>query len=364
MDKEEIISFERLCESMLKCKCNVIWKPSVSSYYLNGIERNLQLSQQLADGTYRPRAPRLIKITYPKKRDGLSIAFRDRVYQRSLNDNEVYPMLTKSFIYDNCACQRGKGTDFARKRLKRHLWKFYTRHGNSGYVLQIDIKGYYPNMRHDVVKKTFREHLPKETYEMSAKILDEQYVGDVGYNPGSQMVQIAGISVLDKLDHYIKERLHAKYYLRYMDDFLIIYHDKNVLKAWLEIIKERLALIGFRVSEKKTTIKSIRTGFDFLGFTYRVTSTGKIIMIAKSERVKHERYMLRKMAKLVARGRMTVAKYEECYASWRNHINKGNSFKLLVKMDKYKKEVLEYETRKNHDQRPRRARTCKPRSRD
>lgn len=80
MDKEEIISFERLYESMLKCKREVVWKPSVSSFYLNGIERCLALSQELADGTYKPRKPRAIQITYPKKREGLCIAFRDRVY--------------------------------------------------------------------------------------------------------------------------------------------------------------------------------------------------------------------------------------------------------------------------------------------
>ena len=351
MDKEEIISFEQLCESMVKCKRGVIWKPSVSSFYLNGIERCVQLAQQLKDGTYKPRKPLPIKITYPKKRDGLSIAFRDRVYQRSLNDNEVYPMLTKSFIYDNCACQKGKGTDFARGRLKRHLRKFYAHHGNSGYVLQIDIKGYYPNMRHDVVKRQFKARLPTATYEMAAKILDEQYAGEVGFNPGSQMVQIAGISVLDNIDHYIKERLHAKFYLRYMDDFLLIHHDKNVLKAWFEVIREKLAAIGFSVSAKKTTIKRLSSGFDFLGFTCRMISTGKIIMIAKSARVKHERYLLRKMARLVAKGRMSTAKYNECYACWRSHINKGNSYKLLAKMDKYKEEVLLYETRKNHYQR-------------
>lgn len=347
MNQEEIISFERLFESMLKCKRGVIWKPSVSSFYLNGIERCLTLSKELTGGTYKPRKPRAIQITYPKKREGLCIAFRDRVYQRSLNDNEVYPKMTNSFIYDNAACQKNKGTDFARERLRKFLWKHYCHHGNTGYVLQIDIKGYYPNMHHDVVKRCFKAHLPPDTYTMAAKVLDRQYAGDVGYNPGSQMVQIAGISVLNSLDHYIKEQLHVKCYLRYMDDFVLIYHDKGALKEWLELIKSRLAADGFTVSEKKTTIKKLDAGFDFLGFTYRLTKTGKIIKLAKSSRIKHERQKLHRMARLVARGKMTAAKYKECYASWRNHIAKGNSYKLLMKMDKYQKEVLIDETRKN-----------------
>ena len=49
---------------------------------------------------------------------------------------------------------------------------------------------------------------------MVCNVLDSQYAGHVGYNPGSQMVQIAGISILDDLDHFIKEQLHEKYYIR------------------------------------------------------------------------------------------------------------------------------------------------------
>lgn len=44
-----------------------------------------------------------------------------------------------------------------------------------------------------------------------------QYAGDSGYNPGSQMVQIVGISLLDPVDHYVKEKLHVKRYIRYWD---------------------------------------------------------------------------------------------------------------------------------------------------
>lgn len=341
MNKEELISYDALDGTYRKCRRNVSWKPSVAHFILNEVEELTRLTSQLADGTYKPRKPKPVKITYPKPRDGLSIAFRDRVYQRSLNDNAVYPLLTKSFIYDNCACQKGKGTDFARARLRHHLRKYFARYGYDGYVLQIDIKGYYPHMRHDVAKAVFREHLPPDVYQMAAEVLDGQYAGDVGFNPGSQMVQIAGISVLDKLDHYIKERLHAKLYLRYMDDFLLIHNDKNVLQLWLYRIKEQLALLGFRVSEKKTTIKPLKHNFCWLGFDYRLTAAGKIIMLIDPVRVKHERRKLRRMARLAAQGRLTRDKVDECYASWRNHASKGNSFRLLQRMDKFYKSLWE-----------------------
>ena len=109
MNKNELISYDALYDTYCKCRCGVSWKPSVSHFILNDIKEITKLTNQLNDGTYKPRKPKPVKITYPKPRDGLSISFRDRVYQRSLNDNAVYPSLTRPFVYDNAACQKGKG---------------------------------------------------------------------------------------------------------------------------------------------------------------------------------------------------------------------------------------------------------------
>ena len=332
---DRIIDYDALWESAMKCKRGVIWKPSAKHYNLNAVEETHRMVRKLEEGTWKNGKPKPIKIMYPKKRDGLSIAFKDRVYQRSINDNVLYPSVQKSFILDNCACQKGKGLDFARKRLKKHLWNHYCHHGAEGYILQIDIKGYYPNMRHDAVKAKFRRYLPDDVYEAICDVLDTQYVGDVGYNPGSQMVQIAGISLLDDLDHYCKERLHARHYMRYMDDILIIHHSKETLEAMLEEIKEKLDEVGFQVHEEKTHITPLSKGFLSLGFEYRLTDTGKIIMTLNSANIKHERKKLQKLVKLAARGEITKAKADECYKSWKANAAKGNSYKLIRRMDEY-----------------------------
>ena len=293
------------------------------------------MNQKLENGTWKNCKPRPIRITYPKKRDGLSINFKDRVYQRSINDNALYPAIVKSFILDNCACQKGKGIDFARARLKKHLWNHYSHYGVDGYVLHVDIKGYYPNMRHDAVKDKFKRYLSEDVFEMVCDVLDTQYVNDVGYNPGSQMVQIAGISLLDDLDHYCKERLHVKHYIRYMDDIFIVHHDKNELERILEEITSKLAVIGFEVHEKKTRITPLSKGFTFLGFEYRITSTGKILMTLNSANIKHERKKLRRLVNLAKKGKITKAKADECFHSWCVNAEKGNSYKLLCRMRDY-----------------------------
>ena len=335
MDKETVIGFEPLYESMNKCRKGVLWKDSTASFYMNGIERCMKLSEQLHDGTYSPRPPVKFTITSPKPRDIASITFRDRVYQRSLNDNAVYPVMSNSFIYDNYACQKGKGTDAARNRLKEFLHKYFRKFGNHGYVSQFDIHGYYPTMNHAMTEETFKKKLDPEIYGMVVDILHGQYEGESGYNPGSQLIQIAGISVLDGFDHYCKEQLRAKFYIRYMDDFLMISNDKAYLEDCQTKAVEYLHGLCFEINEKKTRIYPLKDGIDFLGFQYQLTDTGKVLMFVRPINVKRERLKLRRLVKRSQKGLIPREKVNESYAAWRNHASKGNSYKLLQRMDSF-----------------------------
>ena len=93
------MDFEHLYIAMVKCKRNVMWKESVSRYYLNGIEETLKLTDDVADGSSRPRHPLIFTITSPKKREILAVSFRDRCYQRSINDVLVYLVMLARYIY-------------------------------------------------------------------------------------------------------------------------------------------------------------------------------------------------------------------------------------------------------------------------
>lgn len=337
----------------MKCKRGVMWKPSTKHFNLNAVEEIHRMENKLRNGAWKNGKPKPITISYPKRREGLSISFKDRVYQRSINDNVLYPSIQKSFIIDNCACQSGKGPDFARKRLKKHLWNHYANYGTDGYVLQIDVKGYYPNMRHDAVKAKFKRYLPDDVYKAVCDVLDTQYEGDIGYNPGSQMVQIAGISLLDDLDHYCKERLHAKHYIRYMDDILIIHPSLEELQHMLAEIESKLTNIGFEVHEKKTHITPLSHGFAFLGFEYRITSTGKIIMTLNSANIKHERRKIPRMVNKAVKGEMTKDKVDQCVYCWENNASKGNSHKLIRRTRKYYRQMWKErqngQSREKHD---------------
>lgn len=340
LDDEDIVGFEALWDSMRKCKHGVMWKDSVAHFVLNGIPEVTKLSNELEQGTYKERSHKYFTIKYPKEREIMSISFRDRVYQRSLNDVAIYPMMSRSFIYDNCACQKGKGSDFARNRMKCHMERYYRRHGASGYVLKIDIRKYYDSMRHDVVKECFRKKLPDNVYQRAAAILDG-FPGDVGFNPGSQIIQIAGISVLDGIDHFIKERLRVKHYMRYMDDMALIGDDHKQLTEWLEIIKEKLAELGFETHPKKTKIVPLRIGFLWLGYKYRLTGIGKVVMTADADRLKATRRKYYRLVQKSKRGEINREKVDESYRCWRECASKGDGWKMLKNMDRYYQQLWE-----------------------
>lgn len=338
---EHIIGFDALYESMEKCKKGVIWKDSVAHFVLNAVEEVMKLEGQLKSGTYHSRQGRVFTLQSPKKRQAMGIPFRDRVYQRSLCDNEIYPEMTKHLIPDNFACQTGKGTDRARERLKQFLRRIYQREGRGGYVLQCDISGYYPKMSHKTAEATLKKYLKPEIADMAIEILREQYPGEVGYLPGSQLVQLLGISVLNPMDHYIKEKLRIKEYVRYMDDFILFHEDKQYLECCKSQIEKGLNARGFVFNPKKTRIYPITERIKFLGFYFTMTETGKVVMLIDPKNVKMERKRLCRMVGLARKGRMTREKVDECYKSWRNHASKGNSHNLLRRMDAYYRSLWE-----------------------
>lgn len=354
MDFTESTEFEALYDSMWKCKRGKMWKASVARFVTHGIEETLKLEEEIKDGKYKPRKPHTFTLTYPKVRPCSSTHIRDRIVQRSLNDNVVYPQMTRSFIWDNMACQKGKGTTKAMDRLDHFLHRYYINNGNSnaGWVLQCDIQGYYRNMRHSDAKACFQRHLDKETVDNSMAWLQRQYPYEIGYEPGSQMVQILGISLLDPFDHVVKERIRAKIYERYMDDFYIISNNRDFLEDALAEIQAELSKIGMKLHPKKTRIYPLKDGIRVLGFTFRLTDTGKVVRIIDPKNVKHERKKLYRMAQLVKAGRMQKEKFYECYNSWKAHANLGNSYKLLQRMDAYVEELTKGEGNADHqDQR-------------
>ena len=343
MDIDDIIGIDALYSSMQRCSKGVRWKGTVAYYRHHWPDEIDRLSAQLYDKTYRERKAKYFVVTEPKRREIMSIHFRDRVYQRSLNDTAIYPQTSRSYIADNFACQKGKGTYAARERLKDFLRSYYRKHGAAGYVLKIDIKGYYPNMLHSYAEAMLADYLDAETLALARGVLS-RLPGEVGYNPGSQIVQIVGITALDKIDHYIKERLRIKYYIRYMDDFILIHQDEDYLRRCLGGIIDRLHAQGMEVNAKKTLIQPAIKPVTYLGFVYRLTPSGKVVILADPAKIKRERKKIRRMVALVRQGRLTKRDVDMHFMAYKSGVRYGNSHNLIYRLNRWYESLWEGDT--------------------
>lgn len=153
------------------------------------------------------------------------------------------------------------------------------------------------------------------------------------------MIQIAGIGILNSMDHFVKETLHIEYYMRYMDDFILIHHDEQYLLECKARLAQMLMSLDCQFNTKKTNVTPLSDGIEFLGFHFRLTETGKVVMTLNSKNVKHERKKLKKLVGLAKKGKRTKEKVDECYESWKNHASKGDSYKLLQRMDQYYRDL-------------------------
>lgn len=333
-DKEKVCTFDGLYRSDKVCKCGVIWKDSVASYHANRFIRTVKLKDKIDNGEYYPKIGDRFIVYEPKIREIMSIKYEDRIFQRRFNDDVLYPVMTRSFIYDNLACQRGGGTDKTMDRLNCHLQRYFRKYGKEFYVLQCDIHHYYQSMPHDKTREMFYKKIKDPwSREQIDRILGT-FPGEIGYNPGSQTIQIAGISYLNDMDHMIKEKYRIKGYLRYMDDFILLSPDRAYLEKCLEDIRSYLKTVGLTLNEK-TRIYPIKDGIPFLGFRFFLTDTGKVIRKIKHSNISRERRRLRKLVEKSKSGVLTRKEVDMCYQCWKAHAQRGNTYGLIRSMDQY-----------------------------
>ena len=184
------------------------------------------------------------------------------------------PIFEKKFIYDSYASRPGKGTHSACERLK-HFLRGAAATGKPVYVLQCDIHHYYQSVDHEKLKELIRRTIAdKRLLEVWDRIIDgyNEDIG-VGIPIGALTSQLSANIYLDTLDHFVKECIQAKRYLRYMDDFIIVENDKEKLKRYLADIKWLLECHLKLQLNPKTKIFPASHGVDFAGFRTFIDKT-------------------------------------------------------------------------------------------
>ena len=152
---------------------------------------------------------------------------------------------------------------------------------------------------------------------------------------GNMSSQFIAILYLNELDHFIKEKLKAKYYIRYMDDGIILHKDKEYLKYCLKEIKKIINKYKLNLNSK-TQIININQGFEFLGFKYYVKNN-KIIMKVKNQTKKRFKRKIKKLNILLNNNKITLEDFNQIKSSYLAHLSHGNTKKLVHKNINIKK---------------------------
>lgn len=330
MAYEQVISFNSLYKG-LKISCrNVRWKDSTVGYESNALKNTYRLRQSLLNGTYKIDRYQHFTIYEPKRREIVATRLKDRQFQRSLCDNGLYDQITKSFITDNCACLRGRGVDYTLNRLTAHLRKYYNKYGADGWVLKCDIKHYFPSIRHDIAKAAIHKRVSdKQIAYRACEIVDS--FGEIGLGLGSQVSQLVALAVLDDLDHYIKERLRIKHYLRYMDDFILIHPDKEYLQYCRKEISAKLQAIGLQLN-KKTALYPLQQGVKLLQWRFIVTNSGRIVRKMDKKKQSKQRRKLKKLYAKEQSGEYAAGTAHESLISWLANADRGDTYYERRKM--------------------------------
>lgn len=335
-DYNIVTDYKNLYEAHRSCRKGKMWKDSIASYDLRAPECTLYLKDLLETGKYHISDYHTFYVNERgKKREIKSTQYKDRVVQKSLNNNILIPAVQATFCYENSASQKGKGTDFALELLRRHLMEEIARNGPDGYILVGDFKGYFDSIRHDVVDGMYARYFKDERLLKLIRDIHASIPGGVGVPLGNQLSQNDALMIASPMDHYIKERLHIRGYGRYMDDFYLIHHDKEYLKHCLTQIRKMTEELGITLHPGKTKIVPMQTGTSFLGFRFHVTKTGKVIAVIKGKSKARWREKIRKHYKKVNAGEMTYEAAKQSFKSRRAHAARESSYYLIRDMEYY-----------------------------
>lgn len=336
----DFFTFKNIYESYRYTRKGKRDKYCVQQFEQRPLENTLLIGEQLRDKTYEVGNYYKFLVHEPKTRLIMAPPFRDRVMQRALCVQILEGRIEKHMIYDTYACRVGKGTHAGLYRLEDFLRSYYRKNSRDGWIIKGDIAKYFYSIVHSILKANLYPLLKEYDIEW---LLDQIIDGTEcpGIPLGNQSSQWFANFYMSCFDHYAKEVLGVKYYLRYMDDFCAIVETKEeakeVLKKMQKFLWDELRL----ETNSKTQIFPIKNGVDFLGFHTYITKTGKVYRKIRRDSKEKMKKKLKKFNKLYEEGKITKESIDRSYASWKGHAEHGSCGSLLEEMDKLYGKIFE-----------------------
>ena len=311
-------------------------KEYVKEFEKATIKNLLELHNELENKSYKPPPLKTFILRDPKTRKISKSAFRDRIVHHALI-RVLEPVFEKTFIYDSCANRIGKGNLFAIKRFYKFIKKV-SRNGETkgwfnnnqvkGYCLKADIRHYFQEVDHNIFLSIISKKIKdQELIWLISQILNNNVSGNPagkGMPLGNLTSQFFANIYLNELDYFVKHKLKAKYYLRYVDDFVILHNSRQQLYLWKEqIILFLKKELNLELHPEKSKVISLSRGIDFVGF--------RNFYYFKLLRKRNTRKILFRIEQY-KKGEITKEKLLESLNGWNAYAKWANSYKLKIKI--------------------------------
>jgi len=330
----QIIEFDNLFLAARKAQSGKRFRDNVLDFNFN-LERELmQLQRELKDKNYHPGAYRTFHIIDPKSRLISAAPYRDRVVHHALC-NIIAPIFEGTFIHDSYANRVGFGTHRALKR-------FIGFARSSSYILQCDIKKYFPSLDHEILKALIRRKIKcPDTLWLIDTIIDNSNEQEavIDYFPSDDLLtpierkrglpignltsQFFANIYLNGLDHFIKEVIRTPKYVRYVDDFALFADDRDFLAEARGKIEEYLVKLRLKIHPIKSQLFATKYGPSFLGF--RILPDRVRV---RNSNLHRGRRRLRRLQQDYAIGTIEWQDVERALTSWMAHLEHGDTWQL------------------------------------
>ena len=330
----EIIEFDNLLAAARQAQRGKRFRQNVLAFNYNLETELIQLKRELETKTYQPGEYRTFEIVEPKRRLISAAPYRDRVVHHALC-NIIVPLCDRSFIADSYANRFGFGTH----RALRRFTKFAR---SSRYILQCDIRKYFPSIDHTILKSLIRRKLKcQDTLWLIDRIIDnsnpqeptiEHFPEDDLLTPlerrrglpiGNLTSQFFANIYLNGLDHFVQEQLKPGKYLRYVDDFALFSDNWEFLATARLAIEEYLAQLRLKIHPIKSQLFETKEGANFLGF--RVMRDR---IRVRSENLRRARRRIQSMEIKYTHDRISLAEICQSMESWVAHLEQGDTWRL------------------------------------
>lgn len=330
----QITDFANLLEAARKAQKGKRYRDNILAFNYNRESELLDLQATLIAQTYRPGAYRTFEIVEPKRRLISVAPYRDRVVHHALC-NIIAPLVEPSFIYDSYANRVGKGSH-------RALDRFIHFSRNRRFVLQCDLQKYFPSIDHNILKAVIRRKIKcKNTLWLIDSIIDNSneqppavfhFPGDDLLSPidrrrglpiGNLTSQFFANWYLNPFDHFVKNTLRVKNYVRYVDDFALFSDSREFLQDARQAIEENLATLRLKIHPVKSQLFETRHGANFLGF--RVLPDR---IRVRTENLRRARRRLRRLHAEYAIGKLSLKELTQSLQGWEAHLKHGDTWQL------------------------------------